>query len=111
MHLKSIALFATLSTVTPAMAHDTHADPALHCAALITLSGKILAADGQANESDLAEVREIANIMLLHSTLPKNQRSDALRAYAAKYQATHSIEEISQDVQREGDGCIANFVN
>ncbi len=116
MRLISLALFTalmftTLMPVPPALAHDTAADPALHCAALITLSGQILADDGQASESDLAQVREIANIMLLHSTMPTNQRSVALRAYAAQYRKTHSVEEISQDVQREGDGCIANFVN
>lgn len=111
MRLISLALFAALMPVPPALAQDTAADPALHCAALITLSGQILVDDGQASESDLAQVREIANIMLLHSTLPTNQRSDALRAYAAQYRKTHSVEKISQDVQREGDGCIANFVN
>ena len=111
MRLISLALFAALMPVPPALAHDTAADPALHCAALITLSGQILADDGQASESDLAQVREIASIMLLHSTLPTNQRSDALRAYAAQYRKTHSVDEISKDVQREGDGCISNFVN
>ena len=111
MRLISLALFAALLPAPLALAHDTADEPALHCAALITLSGQILADDGQASESDLAQVREIANIMLLHSTLPTNQRSDALRAYAAQYRKTHSVEEISQDVQREGDGCIANFVN
>ncbi len=111
MRVIFLAVFATLAPLAPALAHDTAADPALHCAALITLSGQILADDGQASESDLAQVRKIAKIMLQHSTLPGNQRADALRAYAAQYRKTHSVEEISQDAQREGDGCIAKFVN
>ena len=90
MRLISLALFAALMPAPPALAHDTAADPALHCAALITLSGQILADDGQASESDLAQVREIANIMLLRSSLPTNQRADALRAYAAQYRKTCS---------------------
>ena len=116
MRLFSLAFLASITAVQPALAHDTptdpaFTDPALHCAALMVLSGEILAADGQASDSDLADVREIAGIMMLRSALPVNQRADALRVEAARYRKTHSTKDISADVARESDGCVENFIN
>lgn len=111
MRLKTIALFAALSAMTPFAAQGGTDDPALHCAALITLSGEFLAADGQASKSDKDQVRQIADIMLSHSAVPKGKRAGALRAYADAYKASHSVEAISKEVQRKGDACIDDFVN
>lgn len=111
MRLISFGLFAALVLPGAALAHDTTPDPALHCAALTLLSGEILAADGQASGDDLAVLREIAGLMLVHVDLPKNQRSDALRAYAAEFRRSHSVADISTEVEKKGDGCLADFVN
>jgi len=109
MHLISFAFSLPLLLATPALA-EAH-DPALHCAALTVLSGQILAEAGEASEDDLATLREISNLMLVHVKLPVNQRADALRAYAAQYRKQHSDAEIATEVDKTGDACLRDFVN
>ena len=111
MRLIFLSLFAALALTGTALAHDNSVDPALHCAALTVLSGQILAEDGQASEDDLAVLREIAGLMLVHVNLPKGQRSDSLRAYAAEFRRTHSDDEIAAEVEAQGDSCLERFVN
>lgn len=109
MRLISLCLFAALAL--PSAAAADAVDPALHCAALTMLSGEILAEDGQASDDDLAVLREIAGLMLLHVDLPKSQRSDALRAHAAEVRRTRSDVEIAAEVEAQGDSCLERFVN
>lgn len=110
MRLISFVFSLPLLLATPALAQDR--DPALHCAALTVLSGQILAEAGEASEDDLATLREISNLMLVHVKLPVNQRADALRAYAAQYRKQqHSDAEIATEVDKTGDACLRDFVN
>lgn len=109
MRLISFVFSLPLLLATPALAEDR--DPALHCAALTMLSGQILAEAGEASEDDLATLREISTLILVHVKLPVNQRADALRAYAAQYRKAHTDTEIAAEVDKTGDACLRDFVN
>ncbi len=109
MRLISFVFSLPLLLATPAFA-EAH-DPALHCAALTVLSGQILAEAGEASEDDLATLREISTLILVHVKLPVNQRADALRAYAAQYRKAHTDTEIAAEVDKTGDACLRDFVN
>ena len=108
MRVIFLAVFATLAPLAPALAHDTAADPPLHCAALITLSGQILADDGQASESDLAQVRKIATKLGEgEGTLGKLINDDAV--YGDVQQIAANLRQIS-DAVAKGEGTLGKLV-
>ncbi len=101
---------ASFGPLHPAAAHETPADPALHCAALAQITGDLLGAAGELADEDRAALEQAIDLMLSHSPLGPGETRRALKAHVNDLRAHHSASEIAEEIDQKSDACVEKYV-